>query len=95
MRAKVARFYGWSHSEIKSMPFKTFFDYHRCIEKLEAHEINNQLRVEIFPQLKKAPREKFSRDIHKLAYEGFVSDNAPKTNQEVALELARKLSGGR
>lgn len=94
MRARVARFFGWSHSEIKAMPFNTFFEYYRCIEKLEAHEINNQIRVEIFPQLKKQAREKFASDIRKLAYDGFETNSHGKSNKDIALELARKLAGG-
>jgi hypothetical protein len=95
MRARVARFYGWSHSEIKSMSFSIFFEYYQCIEKLEAHEMNNEIRIEVFPQLKKGPREKFSNDIRSLAYDGFESSAQPKSNKEIALDLARKLSSGR
>lgn len=94
MRARCARFYGWSHSEIKSMPFKVFFEYYKCVEKIEAHELNNQIRVAIFPELKKGPREKMANDLRKLAYDGFKSEQVARTNKDIALELARKLSGG-
>lgn len=93
-KAKLARFYGWSPKEIGAIPISDFFAYHSAIDKLEAHEMTNAIRVGVFPNMKRGSQERLSKELSKLAYRGIEGDSSPKTNKEIALELARKLSNG-
>lgn len=83
MRARVARFYGFSPSEIEKMPILTFSEYFQCIGKLEAQEMMMAYKIQDWPNMKDKARSNEWSKLEKAA--GFRSNKEAKrvTNDEL------------
>lgn len=57
MKARVARFYGWSDREINSMEAKEFWKYFNCISSIKSAELLDSFTVSSYPNLKQSKRQ--------------------------------------
>jgi hypothetical protein len=91
MKAKTARFYGWSYSQIEKMPVSLFYKYYEAITVIESQEILLQMQVSDYPQMKQESRKSFHKKIFNLAY---PRNNETKilTSKDMALILGKELS---
>lgn len=55
---EVARFYGWTHTEMLSMSVQTFSMYYRGYEVLSAREALLQLKISCAPDMKREARDR-------------------------------------
>ena len=68
MKARVARFYGFSDGEIDSFSYSKFLDYAKCIEMIKASEDLNDLNVVSYPHMsKKQDRQRIIKGLRKQA----------------------------
>jgi hypothetical protein len=59
----LARFYGFSHNELRLMSVKDMNDYVLAMEKLEAHETLKDIRATAYPYMAKEDRERVFRKL--------------------------------
>lgn len=84
--ARLARFYGWSPSEIYSLDTEEFNNFLQAANRLEAIEEMSAINVAISPNMKDDSRKKLWRQLQKKA--GLTS----KGNQVTTKELFEILS---
>lgn len=65
--AKVARFYGWSHREILSLPLKTFRLYFAQIPRIEAEEALSLSVTLSIPWMDKTDRSRVLFELRRTA----------------------------
>lgn len=70
MQAKVVRFYGLSHKEVRAMPYKVLHKYWTAIAPIEAHEMQRDLQVVSFPNYKKTGQKRLEGKLKKDIREG-------------------------
>lgn len=95
MRAKIARFYGFSHKEMESLTVKDFFDYTIAMEVLYSEEQLGKLEVEFAPHLKKEKRTETIRK-HKTKIKSLVdrTEGRLATVEDLAKAFARMQQRG-
>jgi hypothetical protein len=95
MKAKCARFYGWSYNEIESMPFSLFLEYTKCIDLISSEETLKGYKVSIFPNLKKQAQEKVWKEEADKIKNGIDSRrNKNISLKDIAINLSRKMING-
>lgn len=67
MRAKMARFYGWTDREISKLSLPKFMDYWIAITPLEANEAMLASKVSAYPHMEKMKRIKFFQELKRSA----------------------------
>lgn len=81
----MARFYGWTDNEIRSLDTVTFSDYFLAISALDADEIKRAMVVADWPNIAKNERTKRWNQLDKISKPLSKSANGPKlTNKELA-----------
>lgn len=66
MCAKVARFYGWSDTEINTISFKKLVKYYHAIEVLESSEmLESMTALDYVKHMKDPERKKLHRQLKK------------------------------
>ncbi len=90
MKAKVARFYGFSDSEIRNMLYSDFQDYVRAIPILKAEESLSEIMIVSYPHSKKEFQQKVHKQLHRQANPD-VWENKKKvlTLEDVARMIGR------
>lgn len=83
MRARVARFYNFSPSEIKNMSVNEFSEYFQCIRQLEAQEMLIQYKIQDWPNLKDKARSSEWSKLEKVASFGSNKGAKRVTNEEL------------
>lgn len=83
----MARFYGFSNSEIMAMSLKDFNSYAQSIPIITAREMLPQLTVASFPHMKKESQVKEHRKIYKQAYPSAFENKKPMSLQDLAKVL--------
>jgi len=97
MKAKVARFYGWTDYYISSLGVGVFMEYWNAITPIEAQETILKFKVVDFPHLKSSQRKEIHKDISSKI-SGMIkkeSTGPAKSTQDFAKMLAESLSGKR
>jgi len=91
----VARFYGWSHDYISSLPSKTLLKYLESIEILEAQEALVQMTLADFSRnYKQEDRKKLHRKLKRTA-EKLSPNEQPKVLSDDLPALIQGLLNGR
>lgn len=91
MKAKLAFFYGFSFSEIETMPIVDANMFYRAITVIEAQEMMKQVQVSSFPKMKKESQEKLHRALHKQAYPEAYSTQKAVSSEDMAKMLSRMI----
>lgn len=86
----MARFYGWSNSEIDSLDWPTFQDYWLGITVVEAYETLVALSVSSYPHLKPNDQKARHKELHKMAY-NLLETTDDKSKVVSMEEAARRL----
>jgi len=68
MISEVARFYGFSHSEITTMYCDDFISYYRCISKIRAKEMLEEFRVASFPNVEPKDRKEMVKSLERQVF---------------------------
>jgi len=93
-RARVARFYGWTHDYIMSMPYKEYRNYLKSIDAVISSEYHNLRNIASYPEMNKKGRDKLDKAM-KSIYNRIVEGNdSPVTPKEQAMALLRKMRNG-
>lgn len=92
MKAQVARFYGFSHSEMGDMLLEDFQTYHGAIQTIQAQEFLDALKVSAYPHCDKNEKIKIHREAYKLAKPDVFGEKKPVVTLE---QLSRMLKNGR
>jgi len=87
MLAKLASFYGWRHEEILQLDYEVAQGYWLAITAIEAQEILINMRLADWPNMKGPARQKWHRDVHRMAY---PSSHSKAITPE---ELAKRIGG--
>jgi len=90
----VARFYGFSHSDINNMSYEDFIVYSKGICILSSEEYLMNIRVGTFPNMKVETQKKFESDLRRGMKENLELKLNTKSPQEIAMDFARKLRNG-
>lgn len=90
----MARFYGFSHSEISKMPYEEFITYYKGISVVSSEEHLMNTRIVSFPDMKKETQRKFESSLRRAMKENVQGKPNTKTPQEIAADFARKLGHG-
>lgn len=88
MLAKLASFYGWRHEEILQLDYDVAIAYWQAITTIEAQEILIKMRLADWPNMKPTARERWHREVHRMAY--------PRSHSNKAItpeELAKRIGG--
>jgi hypothetical protein len=64
-RAKLARFYSWTHQYINSLDWDIALEYYCAIDVLESQETLNGISVSTFPHMKTDSRKDYHSKIMK------------------------------
>ena len=95
MRAKIARFYGWTDDEISKLPVKTFYEYIKAIDVLESEEQLKKIQVSLAPNIKDSTRKEmiaaYKRNVKSSVDR---NDGRTATIQDVANAFARMRLNG-
>lgn len=67
MKARLARFYGWTDYEILSMEYETVLEYYQAITVIDAEQQLNSIRCSSYPNMTKDAKDKTHRELKKLA----------------------------
>jgi hypothetical protein len=88
IRAKLVRFYKFSHDEIVSMPYKNAMEYYKAIEILESQELLKDLKAHDWAhRLKDDDRRKMHRGLVKKAWPNMK-------RKTVTMDVLDKFLGG-
>lgn len=90
VKARLARFYGWSPREIDSLYLDELYQYFQAIEPLTASEKIDLLAVADFPHMKEKPRKDLIGGLRKAVSKLVGSEKRTSITNE---ELAKILSG--
>ena len=91
-RAKLARVYGWTHSDICELDAEAYKMYLEAVKALEAQEMLNEIKVTSFPNLTKKARKSVFDSLLKLAFP--VKPKAKKLSMDEFAEHLRGLTNG-
>ena len=95
MKAKVARYYGWSAWHLENLPFALFMEYYKAIDVLTSEEQLLAIQVAVSPKLK---REKWKELVskHQRTIKSGVdrTEGRPANIQDVAKAFARMKMNG-
>lgn len=87
----VARFYGWTISEVRGMTADDFESASNLIQKIESREHILGINAAAYPTAKKSWQDKYHRKIYQLAFPPEPS----KPGEELKMEDFASLMGGR
>lgn len=90
----MARFYGFSHSELTKMPYEEFITYYKGISVISSEEHLMDIRIVSFPDMKKETQRKFESSLRRGMKANVQGKLNTKTPQEIAADFARKLGHG-
>ena len=95
MKAKSARFYGWSAVQIEDMPQALFMEYYRAISVLTSEEQLLEMQIAVSPDLKKEKWKALVQQ-HRLTIRNGVDRHDGKTAsmEDVAKAFARMRLNG-
>ena len=95
MKAKMARFYGWTDFVLCNMGVSKFMEYWNAITPIEAQETLLKFTISDYPQLKQTKRAEIHNDMQRQIRDMIkTEDNGPaKSNKDLAKILAEKLCG--
>lgn len=81
----MARFYGWSHDYIMSLPVDVALDYWHAISPLDAEEKLASLNASMMPYAKEDNRDKYYKNLEKIANQVRKSNSVEKkiSNEEL------------
>lgn len=68
MRAKLARFYSWTHHYIENLEWDTALEYYEAITVVEAQEKLVDMNLSDYPHMKGDGRKSFYRKMRNMAY---------------------------
>lgn len=89
IKAKLARFYGWSPDVINDLDLEDFDQYVVAMRMLEAQDLLLGFSKALYPNMKDQDRQKRWREVHKQAYPVNYSKNVRRISTK---ELAEALS---
>ena len=88
LKAKLARFYGWTDSEIDGLEYSKAVKYFESITTIEAQELIALKPIISYPHLKDTARGKVDKRMHEMA---FPRKDEYLKSEDVAKQLARML----
>lgn len=94
MKAKVAHFYGWSDDQIMSMGYHKFLGYWHAITPIEAQKALIDIKVAIYPYLKKNRQKEVFADFKRQANNIDRGGSGLPTMQNIIDGIKRKLGRG-
>ena len=94
MKAKVARFYGWTDEIIENLDVQTFNEYYLCIASLQNQELIMKIQAASFPNMSKSERNKMFQALKNSINIIEDQNRAFMTTEDIAKELQRKFTGG-
>lgn len=86
----MVRFYGLSVSEIRNLDAQTAQDLWLAITKLEARELQNQILVSSYPNMKPEEKKRVVRSLEQQTKSG-ENVSRPMSNSELDLWLRSSL----
>jgi hypothetical protein len=90
MKAKLARFYGWSPDQIDSLDVQSANLYWQCIDQLEAGEVILSFTIHDYPNLTQDKREALFKRFEKRMNPVRKSEGKKLTNKELMQILSRR-----
>jgi len=93
MKARVARYFGWTDEEINKLKYSVFLDYVRSIAPLEATEMKTGIRVSSYPHSDDNGRKKMSNNLDQILARAIDDGSEPISMAELAAQMAGKLYG--
>lgn len=94
LRARLARFYGWTDREIGRMSYARCRQYLMSIESLRAEEKLHMLGVSSFPHMKREQARQFEKKLKDEAKRYVNRGKAPQSTEELYHHLIRTLGNG-
>ena len=92
MRARLARFYGWSDSEISELTYTDFIRYHKVMKNIKAEENLNDMSIFSYPHMKKSQAREFFKKVKRMIKSG-LSLGSNKSVKQQALDAMGRASG--
>lgn len=90
MKAGLAHFYGWSDDYIDSLPVDVALDYWHSITAIEARQALVQANLIMMPHVDGKERERYHKELEKLANPVRKSQGKKLTNKELMEVLSRR-----
>jgi hypothetical protein len=90
MKAKLARFYGWSPVEIDLLDVQSANQYWQCIDQIEAGEVLLQFTIQDYPTLLPEKRSQLFKMFEKRMKPMRKSEGKKLTNKELMEILSRR-----
>lgn len=72
----MARFYGWTHSEIENLSLDDFDDYWLGLLCVEAQENLLQITIASYPYMKKEDQRERHKELYLKAYKSLERDES-------------------
>jgi len=92
LKARVARFYGWTDDYMNSMDASTFEEYVLAMESLEARESMSMISNISYPEMKKSSQQKLARDLRIQSKKNIDMPRRELTEKDLQA-MARRLNG--
>lgn len=95
MKANLARFYGWTNSEISSLKLSVAQEYYTAISVIRDSETSRLAVASSVSNMKKEARDKYFKDLNKST-KLVKSDSSGKvlSVEEAAKKMARAMING-
>lgn len=91
IRAKLARFYGWTHDQVSALGVHEANLYWKAITALEAQELIISFKSANWPNVQAKSKQKILNDLKKVAYPSeYKSGKRDVTTKELADILSRR-----
>lgn len=68
MRARLIRFFGFSHSEVNQMSFKDIALYYKCITHIQSEEMLNDITASSAHAMSNQSRKDLHKKLDRLRY---------------------------
>lgn len=94
LKARTARFYGWTDAEMDQLPYSLLRKYYSVIDSLRAQEAFIELDIASYPKMKTSKKKDFLRTLKRRAREAFISRSG-QTPQELAKKAIRGMVSGK
>lgn len=94
LKARLARFYGWTDGVIDNMSYAKCQEYILCIEPIGAIEALSGLGVSAYPHMKTAHAKKYVRDLKERTKSNVQREHKQMNTEDMYHHLLRTLGNG-